>query len=273
MGFIQTSLSASQILGLPLGLYLTNLWGWHIPFMMIVGVSILAACAIIFYLKPLKGHLELQEKRNAFEHLLGIVKGPTYLIAFFATGLLSLGGFMIMPFSSAFTIHNLGISGEQLPMIYFVTGICSIVVGPLVGKLSDAYGKLRIFIAGSLISIVMVLIYTHLDVTPLYLVIIVNILLFIGIFSRMIPSQALISAIPSPANRGAFMSVSASLQSLAGGIGSIVAGAIVVQESSGRILHFNVIGYVMTAIALVCLGLMYQINKSVLRKIREEAKA
>lgn len=85
---------------------------------------------------------------------------------------------MIIPLSSAFTIHNLGISGEQLPMIYFCDRDLFYCCGPLVGKLSDAYGKLRIFIAGSLISIVMVLIYTHLDVTPLYLVIIVNTLLF-----------------------------------------------------------------------------------------------
>ena len=39
MGFVQTAFAASQVLGLPLGLFLSNHWGWHAPFLMIVGVS------------------------------------------------------------------------------------------------------------------------------------------------------------------------------------------------------------------------------------------
>src|SRR5579871_6792325 len=35
MGVVQTSFAASQVLGLPLGLYLANHWGWHAPFLMI----------------------------------------------------------------------------------------------------------------------------------------------------------------------------------------------------------------------------------------------
>lgn len=32
MGFVQMAFSASQILGIPIGLYLADRWGWHIPF-------------------------------------------------------------------------------------------------------------------------------------------------------------------------------------------------------------------------------------------------
>lgn len=263
MGFLQTAFAASQVLGLPVGLYLSNLWGWHMPFLMIVGISSLAGLVIILYLKPLRSHLEIQSDRRAYDHLLHTIGEPSYLFAFLVTGLLSLGGFMIMPFASAFTVNNLGIRAEELPWIYFVTGVASILIGPFVGRMADLYGKFQVFIFGSLVSMVMVLIYTQLGRTPLYLVMVVNTAMFIGIFARMIPSQALISAIPSPASRGAFMSVSSSLQSLAGGIGSIVAGWIVVQEPSGAILHFEVIGYIMCLIALICLVMMYQINRFV----------
>lgn len=47
------------------------------------------------------------------------------------------------------------------------------------------------------------------------------------------------SAIPTPEIRGAFMSVGSSLQQLAGGVGSMVAGMIVVQNSGGAILHLK----------------------------------
>ncbi|MCB0631928.1 MAG: MFS transporter, partial [Lewinella sp.] len=40
MGFVQMAFASSQVLGIPLGLYLANLWNWHAPFLLIVGVSI-----------------------------------------------------------------------------------------------------------------------------------------------------------------------------------------------------------------------------------------
>lgn len=261
MGILQTSFAASQVLGIPVGLYCSNTWGWHMPFLMIVAISILAGGFIFMYLKPIDEHLKLQVDKKAYEHLLHTLNVPRYLLSFAATALLSLGGFMIMPFSSAFTVNNLGIHQEQLPMIYLITGIASILIGPLVGRASDRFGKLNTFIFGTLVSITMVLIYTHLGVTSLPVLIIVNTTMFIGIFSRMIPSQALMSAIPSAANRGAFMSVGASLQQLAGGVGSLVAGMIVVQESSGMISHFEIVGYVVCALSLVTLVMMFFINR------------
>jgi predicted MFS family arabinose efflux permease len=263
MGFLQTAFAASQVLGLPAGLYLSNKWGWHMPFMMIVAVSLLAGFFIIYYLKPITGHLEFKTDKTAYQHLLHTLKVPRYLLAFATTGLLSIGGFMIMPFSSAFTVNNLGLHQDQLPLIYLITGIASIIIGPMVGRASDRFGKFNTFIFGSLLGMIMVVIYTHLGVTPLPLVILVNTVMFIGIFSRMIPSQALISGIPNASNRGAFMSVSASLQQLAGGLGSIIAGMIVVQESNGMIRHFEVIGYVMVGLTFLTLVMMYHINKSI----------
>lgn len=233
------------------------------PFMMIVVVSTIAGFFIWYYLKPITGHLSLQSDKSPFQHLLHTLKVPRYILAFSVTGLLSIGGFMIMPFSSAFTVNNLGLHQDDLPLIYLITGIASILIGPLVGRASDRFGKFNVFVFGTMVSIVMVVLYTHLGVTSLPVIIVVNTVMFIGIFSRMIPSQALISGIPNASNRGAFMSVSSSLQQLAGGLGSIIAGMIVVQQADGMILHFEDIGYVMTALSLIALVMMYYINKSV----------
>lgn len=264
MGFLQTAFAASQVLGLPAGLYLSNKWGWHMPFMMIVAVSLLAGFFIVYYMKPITDHLAYKTDKTAYQHLLHTLTVPRYLMAFATTGLLSIGGFMIMPFSSAFTVNNLGLHQDQLPLIYLITGIASILIGPLVGRASDRFGKFNIFVFGSFLGSIMVVIYTQLGITPLPIVILVNTVMFIGIFSRLIPSQALISGIPNASNRGAFMSVSASLQQLAGGLGSLIAGMIVVQESNGMISHFEVVGYVMVGLTFVTLVTMYLVNKSVL---------
>ncbi|RYZ89433.1 MAG: MFS transporter [Proteobacteria bacterium] len=268
MGFVQTAFAASQILGLPLGLYLSNHWGWHMPFLMIVAVAAVVGFVIWFYLKPIDAHLKIQSDRSPFRHLLHTVSNGTYLFAFSATALLSLGGYMLMPFGSAFTVHNLKIDISDLPIIYLVSGIASMLIGPLVGRLSDRFGKFRTFLFGSLFGGVMVVIYTNMGPSPLWLVILVNALMFLGIFSRMIPSQALMSAIPDPASRGSFMSVSSSMQQIAGGLGSIVAGLVVVQQTDGFIQHFDILGYILVLTSAICLVMIYFINQWVERKTR-----
>ena len=42
MGFVQTAFAASQVLGIPAGLFLANHWNWHISFGALVGLSIAA---------------------------------------------------------------------------------------------------------------------------------------------------------------------------------------------------------------------------------------
>ena len=263
MGFIQTAFAASQILGIPAGLFFSNLWGWQWPFIMIVLVSLVVGGIIIIYLKPVDTHLHKKMDPNPFHHLWTSVKIPRYLLAFFTTGLLSLGGYMLMPFGSAFTVHNLGIQIDKLPLIYLLTGVASIFIGPLVGKLSDAFGKFNVFLFGAVLSIVMVLIYTNLGKTPLFWVIVVNTVMFIGIFSRMIPSQALMSVIPSTDRRGAFMAIGSSLQQFAGGLASLAAGLIVVEGVDGKLEHFDTLGYILVLTSLVSTYTMFLIHRSI----------
>jgi predicted MFS family arabinose efflux permease len=266
MGFVQMAFAASQVLGLPVGLYLANKWGWHSPYIMIVGLSIIIGIAIIVYMKPINEHLRVKSDRNAFQHLLKTISNKLYLKAFGATILLATGGFMLMPFGSAFGINNLGISMEQLPLLYMITGIFSIGIGPLAGKFSDSIGKYRMFVIGSVISIVMVLIYCNLGVTPLWIVIVINVILFAGIMARIIPSSALLTAIPEPQDRGAFMGVNSSIQQISGGVAAAVAGLIVVQTSSGKLENYDILGYVVVGAMLITMVMIYWLNQLVMRK-------
>jgi len=177
--------------------------------------------------------------------------------------LLATGGFMLMPFGSTFTLNNLGISSDSLSFIYFVTGLCTLVTGPFVGRLSDRIGKYRLFCVGTALTIVMVLIYTRLGHTPLPVVILINVLLFVGVTSRMISASALISAVPDPAHRGSFMSVNSSLQQAAGGVGAAVAGLIVVQTASGALAHYELLGYVVVAAMVIVVVMLRGIDRMV----------
>ncbi|MEK6773602.1 MAG: MFS transporter [Bdellovibrionota bacterium] len=263
MGLLQTAFSASQILGIPLGLYLSNLWDWHAPFMMIVAASLVAGVIIIIYMKPVDQHLLNRVDRKAFHHFWMTISNRKYFPAFATTALLSTGGFMLMPFGSAFTVGNLGIDIARLPMIYLITGICALIFGPLIGKATDQFGKFKVFLFGGVLSIVMVIFYTNMGISPLWLVILVNAIMFVGIFSRMIPAQAMMSAIPEPENRGSFMAVSSSLQQISGGLASVIAGSIVISGANGQLEHFDTLGYILVFTTLITMVLMYSISKSI----------
>jgi predicted MFS family arabinose efflux permease len=274
MGFVQTAFAASQVLGIPAGLFFSNLWGWHAPFIMIVAVSVAVGVVIVLRLQPINAHLQKEGARvGPLHHLRATVTKANYVQAFATTALLSTGGFMLMPFGSAFTVHNIGIALDKLPLLYLVTGLCTIFTGPLVGRAADRFGKFRTFMFGTGVTIVMVLIYTHLGKTPLPVVIAVNAVLFVGIFSRMIPSQALMSAIPSPETRGSFMSVSSSVQQISGGIASAIAGLVVVEGGGGVLLHFELLGYIVVGTSLVTLFLMGLIHRMVPESVKTAAPA
>ena len=108
-----------------------------------------------------------------------------------------------------------------------------------------------------------VLVYTNLGPTTLAVVTLVNVVLFVGIFSRMIPFQALMSQVPAPTQRGSFNAINASLAQLAGGLASLVAGHIVQQGADGRIHHYDIAGYVVVAMSLLACLLMWRIQRGI----------
>jgi predicted MFS family arabinose efflux permease len=263
MGFMQMGFSVSQVVGIPLSLFLANHFGWHVPFLLIVGIGIAIGIVTFQFMRPVNAHLALQNNDNAFQHLFKVLSHFRYNRAFLTTGLLSVGGFMIMPFSSAFLVNNVKITTEQLPIIFMITGIASLFIMPMVGKLSDTIGKFKMFFIGSVLSIVFVIIYTNLGVTPFWIVVLINTFLFTGIMSRAIPATTLITAIPSPQDRGAFMGLNSSIQQMAGGAASVLAGVIVVQNDDKTLSHFDTLGYIASVIIVICLGLIYVINQDI----------
>lgn len=266
MGFIQMAFAGSQVLGLPIGLYLANKWAWHAPFWMIVITGLLPGIIIALKMKPVTAHLALQHDRNAFEHMGKTLSNKNYLLAFLTTTLLATGGYMLMPFGSDFSVRNLGITNDQIPLLYLISGIFTLFFGPLAGVLSDKIGKYKVFVGGSILTMIMVAIYTNIGVTPLALVIAINVLMFAGVMARMSTSSALISAIPQPQDRGAFMSVNYATQQFAGGLAAFVAGHVIYQGTDGKLHNYSILGIIVMSSMLVVMVMLYFVNRQSARK-------
>jgi predicted MFS family arabinose efflux permease len=267
MGFLQMAFAGAQVLGLPIGLYLNNKFDWHSPFLMIVGLGLVLGVLIILYLKPVDAHLSTKTEKSPLTHLAHTFVNPNYFKAFLGTTLLATGGFMLMPFGSAFAINNLKITGDDLPMLYMITGVFSMASAPLIGKLSDSLGRYTVFLACSILVMIVVMFYCNLGVTPLWMVISFSVVMFIGVSGRIISSSTIFSGIPSPTDRGAFMSINSSVQMVSGGIAAMVAGMIVHQTETGYLENYPILGYVVAGATLFTIIMMYFINQMVLKKM------
>jgi len=264
MGFIQMGFGASQVLGIPISLFIANHWGWQSPFFMIVGLAIIIWLTVMLKLRPVAEHLELISEKTAIKHLWHTIKNRDYRMGFLLTALLSLGGFMMMPWGSAFAVNNLRLSYAQLPLLFMVGGVASLFIMPLVGRLSDKIDKVKIFTAAALLMIVVVVVYTNLKPVAFGIVIMMNILMMIGIMSRIVPAMALVSALPQMQDRGAFMSINSSLQQIAGGIAAGIGGMIVVQKTKTSPLeHYDTLGYVIVILIIANIIMMYRVSNMV----------
>lgn len=263
MGFMQMAFALSQILGMPVGWELANRFSWHAPFWVIGVLAAILGGAIFLYMKPITEHLSVRTEKNPVEHLVHTVGNRKYTLAFCTTILLATGGYMLMPFGSTFSRHNMGLSAQDITWLYVATGVVSLIVSPIIGKLSDKLGRINIFYASTILTSIMVLIFTRLHITPLYLAIIINGLMFAGVLGRIIPVQASLASIPSLQDRGAFMSINASIQQISGGIASVIAGLIVYKTSSGFLLNYDILGIVIVGAFLITMVMMNRLNKQI----------
>lgn len=267
MGFMQMGFGISQVVGIPISLYLANIWDWKAPFLMIVGLATIILVAIMIKLEPIIKHLEVKNEKSAFLHLWHTIKQRHYRVGFFATALLSLGGFMMMPWGSAFAVNNLHVTPQQLPLLFMVAGVSTLFIMPIIGKLSDKIDKNMLFAIASIWMIIVVLIYTNLTPVSLWVIMTFNILMMIGIMSRMVPSMALVTALPEMHDRGAFMSINSSLQQMAGGLAAGIGGLIVVQKDKFSPLeNYNTLGIVISIISVVGIYAIYRVNVMVKAK-------
>jgi predicted MFS family arabinose efflux permease len=264
MGFIQMGFGASQVLGIPISLYIANHWGWQSPFLMIVGLATIIWSLVMLKLQPVTKHLDLKTEKTAIKHLWHTLRLRDYRTGFLLTALLSMGGFMMMPWGSAFAVNNLHVSYEQLPLLFMASGIAALIIMPLIGKLSDKIDKVKIFTVAALSMMVIIVIYTNLTPVPFFLIITLNILMMTAIMSRIVPAMALVSALPNMQDRGAFMSINSSLQQIAGGVAAAVGGMIVVQETkTSPLQHYNILGYVIVVIIILNIIQLYRVNNMI----------
>ena len=129
-------------------------------------------------------------------------------------------------------------------MIYIVFGGgLTLIASPIVGRLADTYGKVKIYRIIAPVSGLLLLAITHLPPVPVTVAVVVFGSLMVCNVGRMIAAVALITGSVEPRLRGGFMSANSSVQHIACGFGSYVGGMIIRvrrRTAASRILERSV---------------------------------
>ena len=200
-------------------------------------------------------HLQPAEERvrsrpNVIKVFRDVFNNKAQVMALLLSGGLMMGHFLIIPFVNPYMEFNVGFTKTQTPLIYMVGGLCAMVTSPIIGRMSDRYGKFKIFVVCLFCSLIPIFLITNMPPIPFYYVLIVMGFWFTFSTGRNIPAQAMITTVVNPAERGQFMSFNSSFQQLFTGMASLIAGMIVVSDAGGKIHHYNWVGYLSIAIVL-----------------------
>lgn len=256
IGFLMAGFSAAAALGVPIGLFLAEWISWRMPFFFIGGIGIILIILIIAKFPSLRGHLEVVDKDRSFKSVFGaIFLDPNQVRALVLGFVIVLGHFLIIPFLAPYMTRNVGFSTSQITLIYFLGGIATIFTSPLVGKLTDKHGVIRVFVALMVLSFIPVVWITNMPVSPVWLALIVTTFFFVTGSGRMIPPQTLITAAATPRTRGSFMSVKSAFQQFAIALASAISGFIIVFDENEKLANYEWVGYLSIAICIVAMVL------------------
>jgi len=243
-GYVATAFSVSSIAGVPLSLLLADALGWQAPFLLI---TLLSGVLIWFGHKALpefRAHLHARQEGKAIRQMLRVAIEPNHGKAMLLTALVIFGGFTVIPYITLYAIANVGIAGDEIPMIYFLGGAATLVTARLIGALADKLGKVLMFRVVAIGACLPVLLVTNVGTLTLFVYLAITTLFFIFVSGRMVPLLAIVGAAVKPQERGTFLSLNATVQSMAMGLASMVGGLFIIQAPDGMISGYGWVGLI-----------------------------
>lgn len=246
LGTVMAAFSVSTVAGVPLSLFLANhieFLGWRAPFIFIGFVSLVILYIGYRNIPKISGHLHHVHEGSRFQQIYLIAIAHHHLRAFLFMGLIMITGFSVIPYIALYLTANVGIANSYISLIYLCGGVATLVSSRFIGHMADRYGKVLVFRVLAIVSLIPLIVTTNLAPVPLWVVLMNSTAFFILISGRMIPAMALVSQLVEPRIRGTFMSLIGSIQMLASGLASVLAGVIVTITAEGKMEHYNLVGY------------------------------
>lgn len=254
MGILTSGFALASVFGVPFGSYLAGEYTWHAPFIFIAAIGTLILLAVFVFVPFMSDHITNKANRpDPRQVLVNLAKNLNQRRALFLMSMLMFSQFTIIPFIAPYMEMNVGFTRNEVNLIYLFGGLCSVFTAPLVGRLADKIGRLKVFVIFASLMLIPVFLITNLGAWPVALVLAITSIFFITVNGRVVPAMAIISSTTEPKTRGSFMSFNSSVQQLSAGIAAFIAGSIVGKDQAGRLTNYNYVGYIALIAGIVAI--------------------
>jgi DHA1 family inner membrane transport protein len=250
-GIVMTSFSLAAVAGVPTGVMLAAHYGWASPFYLLVLFSLLIWFGAWRVLPSLDGHLGRRVPlAQVLPNLIGLYKVRGHLKAFLLSGVNMMTGMLVIPFISPVLVSNIGVQPAEITFVYLAGGVATLFTARMLGRWSDRVGAHKVYRYVALFSILPLMFMTHMPQIPLFAVILFFPFFMTALSGRNIPMQALMTTVPEPARRGAFLSANSAVQQIGSGVGALVGGLWLHTDAAGHISGYSLNGWIAAGLTL-----------------------
>lgn len=153
LGLIYMGISSSLVLGVPLGILISDIFGWRVIFLGIAVLSIGSMVLISLFLQRIPG-----EKTIPLSQQIKAVASAKLGSAHLATMFMLAGHYTLYAYFTPFLETNLHLNSNWISIFYLLFGIAAVSGGAFGGTLSDSIGPRKsIIIVISAFAIVLCL--------------------------------------------------------------------------------------------------------------------
>ena len=229
-GWVMSGIAAGQIAGVPLGALLAEAFGFRVPFL-IFAVTMGATFLLILKFVPQPDVKRDEGKLSvggALRVYLLLLKQKEIVVAAVVFALLFFSVALFITYLPAWLTEYRAATPSRIAALFFAGGVASVITGPLVGKLSDKFGRKPLILTSSL-GLVILMSGATFFIREFWLAFPVFFISSVLLAARMSPFQALLSALAPSEKRGALMSLTVALGQVGFAAGAALAGVIYAQ--------------------------------------------
>lgn len=226
-GWVMSGSAFGQIVGLPLGIVMAARWGFRSPFYMFA-VTMAMTVLLLFFWVPQPDVQRSRHRlsvRKAAADYLGMLRRSEVAWAATAFFMMFLGVSVFVIYLPTWLERDVGVTGDQIALMFLIGGFANVLTGPQAGRLSDRIGRKGIILLACVGLSVMMLATARYVVGPTtaYVFFFMTMVL---IAMRISPFSALLTALVSDERRGSLMSLTVALGQLGFALGGAIAGPL-----------------------------------------------
>ncbi len=233
-GWVMSGAAFGQIVGIPLGIVLAERWGFRAPFY--VFAATMAVTVLLLYFRVpqpdvqrARGRLTIQ---GAAADYVAMLRRPEVAWASVAYFVMFFGVAVYVIYLPTWLERDLGATGDQIALMFFLGGLANVLTGPQAGKLSDRIGRKGIIFLAC-IGLAALMVATVPLITSVTRAYILFFLTMVLVAMRVSPFSALLTALVRDERRGSLMSLTVALGQLGFAVGAAVAGPLFAQVGFG----------------------------------------